>query len=201
MSFMKTYTGKTFFVTEPERTDFNISDVAHALSNLCRFGGHTKHFYSVAQHAIMVSDIVGSLTDNDPSLMLWGLMHDATEAYMIDLPTPIKNVMPQYRKREDKLMDLLIVAFKLPPHGEAKQLPEVVKKADRVALVTEARQLMRRGVSDWSVEYKTLKPYKVLISNMTPSEAKTAFLTRYSELLYKLKRKRTPKKRAELRVA
>lgn len=191
MSFMKTSQGNKFFPSEPHKTTFDIKDIAHALSNLCRFGGHTKRFYSVAQHSLLVADIVKSW-GGSPDAELWALMHDSTEAYMIDLPTPIKATMPIYAEREHELMALITNSFDLPNHGEHTQLPSIVKLADAVALVTEARQLMRDGLKDWSERQQRIASHPIRIVSLIPAEAKRAFLARY-KLIQRRRSKRVAK--------
>ncbi len=181
MSFMTTSRGNKFFPLEPARTVFDIKDVAHALSNLCRFGGHVKKFYSVAQHSILVADIVKA-QGGDADAELWALMHDSTEAYMVDMPTPIKAVIKGYSDMEHRLMSYLINGFALPNHKDMGQLPDVVKFADAVALVTEARQLMHGGLKDWDLKFKTLKPHATTIYPVSPARAEKAFLARYRKI-------------------
>ncbi len=181
MSWMHTFTGKKFHVLTPKDTTFDIEDIAHALANICRFGGHTRHFYSVAEHSMMVADIVKSL-GGSPLEQLWGLMHDATEAYMGDIPTPLKATLEGFSARENALMLLIGNKF-LPEHGEPSILPAIVKSADRIALVTEARQLMR-GTGDWGPEYDTVPSHPVNIEPYgLPGAASVAFLKKYKALV------------------
>jgi hypothetical protein len=184
MSWMQTYTGGKFFVNEPHKTKFDIEDIAHALSNLCRFGGHTRQFYSVADHSILVADIVkargGSVLQE-----LWGLMHDATEAYMIDVPTPIKATLPGYEAREHELMTFIATALELPAHGEAGLLPALIKQADMIALVTEARQLVR-GTDEWEEKYRIVDSHPIRLYPHRPDVAKNLFLGRYLSLTRQL---------------
>jgi 5'-deoxynucleotidase YfbR-like HD superfamily hydrolase len=180
MSWMQTYTGKKFYVSEPAKTDFDLGDIAHALSNQCRFGGHTKHFYSVAQHSLFVADIVkasgGNLVQE-----LWGLMHDATEAYMVDIPTPLKLTLDGYEERENQVMLLIASRLYIPHHGEEGLLPAVVKIADRVAVVTEARQLTH-GTKEWSKAYDAVASFPHEIMPVSPTVAERLFLDRYWKL-------------------
>lgn len=82
--WIQTFSGKKFFPLEPEKNEYDIHDIAHALSLKCRFGGHCQRFYSVAEHCVRVADIVA------PESKLWALLHDAAEAYLPDVCQPIK---------------------------------------------------------------------------------------------------------------
>ena len=97
--WIQTYTGRKFHPLDPAMTDFDLRDIAHSLSLLCRFNGHCLRFYSVAEHSVRVSRI---LPDD---LKLWGLLHDAGEAYLTDLPRPVKGQMPGFRDMEDKIVE------------------------------------------------------------------------------------------------
>jgi hypothetical protein len=115
----------------PDPEAILIEDIAHALSHLCRWGGHCKTFYSVAHHSILVA----SLLPEEHKLA--GLLHDATEAYMVDLPRPIKRRMPEYGKAEDRLLEVIARKFGFP-----YPLPEAVTQADDKMLRVEYRALM-----------------------------------------------------------
>ena len=98
--WIQTHLGIQFIVLEPRFENIHIGDIAHALSMNCRFNGHCKDFYSVAEHSVHVSRIL----DDDPNLALWGLLHDASEAYITDLPRPVKNAMPQFEEIEERYL-------------------------------------------------------------------------------------------------
>jgi 5'-deoxynucleotidase YfbR-like HD superfamily hydrolase len=115
----------------PRVEDIWIDDIAHSLANLCRFGGHCRQFYSVAQHSVLVSRLVPL------HLAFVGLMHDATEAYVGDMVRPLKYSLPQFLEIEDAIWRLIARRFDLPLH-----LPAEVKEADDIALVTERRDLI-----------------------------------------------------------
>ena len=102
---IRTYTGKYVNVFEPTEDMICIEDIAHALSNQCRFAGHTQSFHSVAEHCITCAVLA------PPQLALQALMHDASEAYFVDIPTPIKNHMPEYKVIEHKLMCVIANKF------------------------------------------------------------------------------------------
>ena len=118
---IRTFTGKTINIFEPDPEQICIEDIAHALSNLCRFNGHTKRFYSVAQHCVSCYNMV------DVKYKKAALLHDAAEAYLTDLPRPIKNEMPEYRDLEDKLMKAIAQAL----HFEYPLDPAVVFVDDK----------------------------------------------------------------------
>src|ERR1017187_6756440 len=103
--FIQTYTGKVFDFDDPQPEQIDILDIAHALSNLCRFGGHTRWHYSVAQHSIYVSRLcgLGALAPVWPMDALYGLLHDAAEAYCVDVPRPIKNELTGYTEIEGRV--------------------------------------------------------------------------------------------------
>lgn len=103
---IRTYSGKEFNFNYLNEDMICIEDIAHSLSNQCRFGGHTNHFYSVGQHALWMTN----QADEDK---LECLMHDATETYLLDIPKPIKNLLPQYSEYENKLHEIISKKFKL----------------------------------------------------------------------------------------
>src|SRR4051812_44303587 len=102
---IQTYSGKQFFPMRPIGGDIDIEDIAHALSNQCRFSGHCQRFYSVAEHSLRVAELV------TPQHKLWALLHDASEAYLVDLPTPIKRTLEEYRNAENRVMKAICRAF------------------------------------------------------------------------------------------
>src|SRR6266516_7060963 len=129
-----THTGKWFDVFNPKHEDVDLEDIAHSESMQCRFTGHTKQFYSVAQHSVLVSQ-------NCPSeYALAGLMHDASEAYLSDIARPIKkhpDFGPFYLKTEEKLQRAIFRHFGIP-----FEYMNYIHKADDLLLKTEARDLM-----------------------------------------------------------
>lgn len=141
--WLQTFSGKAVFPLQPRIEDICIDDIAHALSLLCRFGGHVKKFYSVAEHCVRASYEVPL------EHALWALLHDASEAYLIDLPRPLKHdpdTGRTYRAAESRLMRVICQRFGLP-----EQEPAEVKQADNRLLNTEQRDLMGPQVMPWSV--------------------------------------------------
>ena len=79
-----TYTGKKFHIFDPSLDEIDIADIAHSLSLICRYGGHLPEHYSVAQHSVLVSNLVPE------NIALEALLHDAEEAYTGDMIRPFK---------------------------------------------------------------------------------------------------------------
>jgi hypothetical protein len=149
-----------------------IEDIAHALSHLCRFAGHVPEFYSVAQHCVMVAHLLPS---RDPLLQLQGLLHDASEAYLVDLPHFVKHApeLAGYRALEADLEIKLAHRFGLPFPFDPK-----VKHADRTACDIEWKQMMRGE----SISFVApIKP-------QTPADARSRFLSTYRRLSFALNR-------------
>lgn len=130
-----TSAGRVVDVAQLEPPDIDIVTVAHALSHLCRWGGHTKRFYSVAQHSVIVANLCCDPED-EPDLYRCALLHDATEAFLVDLPRPIKHAMPDYQRLEAAVWSVIATRFDLP-----QVMPPEVERADRQALRWEAESL------------------------------------------------------------
>ncbi len=166
----QTFRRKRMYATRPIADDIDIVDIAHALSNLCRFTGHTSKFYSVAQHSVAVSH---GLEPCDPKLALWGLLHDAGEAYISDVAAPYKRhrLLEGYRDLEDRIMAAVCERF-----GLALEQPHAVHVVDKIQQDHEARALLPGGPL-W------LGPGGCPeIEVWSPAEAKANFLARYVEL-------------------
>ena len=126
---MRTFTGVNFNINSPRVEDIHIEDIAESLSKQCRFNGHCAGFYSVAQHSILVSDHCEN--------KLWGLLHDAAEAYIGDIITPIKRQLPLVNDLETLILELITKKYNLP-----WPMPQEVKIADMRRYDTEIRDLM-----------------------------------------------------------
>lgn len=135
---IETFSGGMIDPLNPTPGAICIEDIAHALSNVCRFTGHTKRFYSVAQHSIIVASILPA------PLKLWGLLHDASEAYIADVARPVKRRMPEYIANEKRLMQCICAKFDLE-----WPTPNEVDEADLRALATERRDLMPGNEPPW----------------------------------------------------
>ena len=159
-SYIQTYSGRKFFPFNPKAEDMDIEDIAHALSNQCRYSGHCKKFYSVAQHSYLVS------FKCHPENAMWGLLHDATEAYFVDVPTPIKHHIKELNELENKIAGVVAIKFDL-----VYPIPEDVHEADKSMFLIEWSNLMMQ------------KEMKDGFAVWTPQHAKKMFLQRYHEIL------------------
>jgi len=148
--WITTCTGKKFHYLDPKQEEICIEDIAHALALTCRFGGHCKMFYSVAEHSIRVADIV-----DYKKLKLSALLHDAHEAYLHDVPRPIKHDMPQYKVMADAIQKVIMNKFSC----QYNEVNQHIKYADDVMLATEAKTLLV-NMNDWSTLPKPLKTFK-----------------------------------------
>lgn len=145
--YIETWSGLDLYLPDPDLESICIEDIAHALSKICRFAGHVDRFYSVAEHSINVSLIVPR------ELRLQALLHDATEAYICDIPTPFKRMIPEYKVLEDNLWEAISRKY-----GVDFELHKEVKWADRTLLLTERDALKANTKRNWSPEYeKTLR--------------------------------------------
>ena len=140
-SFVETRSGKRVSVVDPQPDQFDIKDIAYALSNTCRFNGHCGGFYSVAEHSVAVALRLPR------ELRLAGLLHDATEAYLGDIPSPIKQFLPDYRVIEERFENALNAAFSI--RLDATDVM-AIKHADIAALFTEAHFLIPSQGKDWA---------------------------------------------------
>jgi hypothetical protein len=162
-------------------TEFDIEAIAHALSMACRFGGQCSEFYSVAQHSIVVAKIMGDMTNCNP---FEGIIHDASEAIMLDMPTPIKYMMPDYHALEKDLCARVRVSFGLPPEKSAQ-----CERADKLAMFMEAYGLISSKGATFddvlgarSQALRLRSKYAIWLKPMDWRTAKNWFLETYREL-------------------
>lgn len=169
--WMQTYSGKKFYPLDPRPEDICLEDIAHALSNLCRYGGHVDWFYSVAEHSVLVSS---ALTGDDAK---WGLLHDAAEAYVGDMVRPLKRQMPDYEEAERKVIAAVAERFNMP----TPTYSDAVIDADNRILLTERARLMRGKLAgEWGVD--SMEPLDVVVTGWGPDIAEQKFLARVEEL-------------------
>jgi 5'-deoxynucleotidase YfbR-like HD superfamily hydrolase len=166
----------SFWPLDPREEDIDIETIAHALSNLCRFGGHCKEFYSVAQHCVECTKIVFESGKYSNEECLQTLLHDASEAYIVDVPRPIKKLLPEYSVMEDNIQRTIYRKFGLP-----EEMPQVVKIVDNTMLVTEASQLLYE-TNGWWKQDNWPKPYLINIHPMKPIKAAHEFMCLFKQL-------------------
>lgn len=181
MSWIQTYTGRRFDLFAPQVDQIAIEDIAHALAMTCRFNGHTLRFYSVAEHSLRVAEILPA------RYRLWGLLHDAHEAYCGDVVRPLKRRLriratdgttdercyPDFQHYELQLQALIAARFEL-----VLPMPAEVGDADDILLATEARDLLLPPPEPWLVRARPLSPR---IFQMTADQAEAQFLHRFKE--------------------
>lgn len=138
-SFIRTFTGRKLFPYKPEAEQIHITDITHALSNICRYTGHTKRFYSVAEHSLLCYHIAQS-EGYDKKVQLYCLMHDFSEAYVNDMASPLKKFLKKYIKTENKIMDKIFEKFSVPVWESHEK--EIVKLVDETMLYSEMKHLM-----------------------------------------------------------
>jgi len=161
--WIQTYTGKHFYPLDPRPEDFDVLDIAHALAYKCRYSGHCSQFYSVAQHSVLVAAECEKRYPDRPNLAWWGLLHDVGEAYLPDIPRPLKQmdcgVLIECEKN--------IVKQAAKRFGLIGDEPPEVKQIDTAILATEGILLMG-DISDWYL------PEPPLDITIVPNNAKLA---------------------------
>lgn len=167
--------GDFFDFLSPEDHGYDIKLIAHALSNICRYNGHSKRFYSVAEHSVLVSQCVPT------SLQLCALLHDASEAYVGDMTSPLKRLIPEFGVIEDRIQACIAKVYGLP-----YPFPNEIHIADKRVYKAELPQITRSKDAMW---YPELEPAPVKVIGLTPAKAEQLFLNRYNELTQQTARK------------
>jgi hypothetical protein len=168
--FMQTYSGKAFFPLDPRVQDVDIRDIAHSLALQCRYAGHCRRFYSVAEHSVLIARwLVGRA---DAETALWGLLHDASEAYLVDVPRPVKPSLVGYKEAEAKVMEVIAKHFGMP-----LGMPEIVHEADNRIIADEIVNMTRMP---WHAKHDD--PLGVPLMYWSPSEAEEEFLATFEAL-------------------
>lgn len=170
--WMQTFSGRQFFPLDPRPEDIDPEDIAHALSLLCRYGGHVDRFYSVAEHCVLMSTAVA------PENALAALLHDATEAYVCDVPRPLKRQLVGYREIETAVWNCICLRFDIP-----LTVPGEVKEADNRILLTERDALMPNTRYSWESVDNVFAPLSVTVTGWPPAEAEEIYRDRLAALL------------------
>lgn len=171
--WMQTYRGGQFWPLDPDPAAIDIEDIAHSLSMQCRYAGHCIRFYSVAEHSVHVANHL-KRAGEPVNVQLWGLLHDASEAYLVDVPRPLKPFLPGYQEAERRVMAAIAVRFSLCPPA-----PPEVKETDNRILCDEAAQNMAEPPESWDL---IGPPLGVTLKYWWPELAKEAFLTKFRQL-------------------
>lgn len=174
--WIQTYLGNTFHPMDPRADEIHIEDIAHSLSMQCRYAGHCRRFYSVAEHCVLIA---GWLIDTGSAreVCAWGLMHDASEAYLVDVPRPVKPFLAGYAEAEKRVMWAVRERFQLPRVMDPK-----VKLADNRILTDERTALMAEPPVPWANEQR---PLGVRIECWPPEVAEAKFLSMFQALVGK----------------
>ncbi|NUN06057.1 MAG: HD family phosphohydrolase [Bdellovibrio sp.] len=170
-SWVITYSGKRFNILDPNPADVKIEDIACALARQARFNGHTRFFYSVGQHSCLGAEISPT-----KEIALHMLFHDATEAYVGDLVSPVKALLPDFEVIESRIHWAISQAFNLE-----YPLPKVVKQIDRRLLATEVRDLITKDLQSWSIGED--EPFDFPIIPWPPEVTEARFLEIAKSLL------------------
>lgn len=165
--WMQTFTGCQFWPLDPRPDEIHIEDIAHALSMQCRYAGHCIRFYSVAEHSVLLARHVS------PENRLWALLHDASEAYLVDVPRPIKADLDNYREIESRVMAAVCQRFGLPP-----DMPDEVHEADN-RIIGDERANLSSCVAEWS---DPPAPLGIEPAYLSPASAESLFLDAFGRL-------------------
>jgi len=183
-TWIETYTGKKVNPFYPKAEDIDIEDIIHALSMKCRFTGHCNQFMSVAEHSILVSNFCSN--ENK----LYGLLHDAGEAYLPDVARPLKPFISGFKEIENNLLGVILNKF-----GLKSELPEEVKLIDGKMCLTEAKQLgFDVDLDEWEVDIFTGKDVYEEVELMNYNWVVVKYLFR-NELLFYLDENKNIKNR------
>jgi hypothetical protein len=193
MSWIQTYSGQKFYPCNPDPEAVRIVDIAHALSMICRFAGNVKTFYSVGQHCVYTADWLlchfeskkghGLSKNQIRQIALLGLLHDAAEAYMGDIPRPVKAQFREAKAIEDRLLRVIlsVVAPSVSPEF-TDRVWSYVTAADNTMLGAEARDLFNGGcVEDWNLCIGIL-PADTVVVPCGHDRAEAMFLEMYYRL-------------------
>jgi hypothetical protein len=162
-----TFTGKQVDPLNLQPEDIYIEDIAHSLAKQCRFGGHVKTFYSVAEHSYRMSYAVSK------PLALCALLHDASEAYLIDLPRPVKRALPSFVELEESIQEVISRKFKIP-----YPFPEEIHEVDTIMAVSEADILLEGGLRDWAPDIASKSNPNMFVDSLNYfSQSKSYFST------------------------
>lgn len=169
--FMQTYTGRKFWPVDPKADEVFIEDIAHSLSLQCRYAGHCHQFYSVAEHSVLMARKLR--WEGGVEAALWALMHDASEAYLVDIPRPVKPSLIGYKEAEARVMAAICGRFSL-----GAEMPAIVHEYDTRIIGDE---LVNMAPMDWHARYDN--PIGVTLKYWSPAKAEAEFLATFAALM------------------
>lgn len=179
---MVTISGRSFDLKAPVPADIDIKDIGHALSNICRFAGHVKEFYSVAEHSVAVAAWLRK-QGFAPGVQMAGLLHDAHEAYTGDLPTPLKRLMGFSVDAVQGGIQALIHTMVFGKPNLKAEAIQAVTEADRVLLHVEAIQLQD---ATWASP-EIAAQYDITLACLEPTLARGVFMVAFAALTEEMK--------------
>jgi uncharacterized protein len=174
--YCETYTGRQFFPRNPNPKVVSVIDIAHHLSNQCRFAGATGRFYSTAQHCCLLARYTENILKKPALDCMQILMHDAAEAYLVDIPRPLKQYMGEYRQWDHNVTEAIRVWLGIAEHP----LPDFQDEIDSRIIADERTQLMSDSGNDWG----SVEPLGILIDPWPAEVAEREFLVRWAAYSY-----------------
>ena len=194
-AWMQTFTGRAFPVLEPTAADVSVVDIAYGLAFQSRFNGHTRRYYSIAQHCVLVSEIFEGMapefiwgnefhefTPREWGLVGLALLHDAPEAYLGDIVRPVKLSIQGFEELEARAMRAILEALGFGgvlfvDAAERERAGRLLKLADRVALATERRDLMGPPPRPWE-SIESVEPWPMPLESLAPERAFIEWMAR-----------------------
>src|SRR5262249_32784791 len=167
--WIQTFTGRQFWPLDPRAEELDIEDIAVALSRDCRYAGHCKRFFSVAEHCVLMTRVARGNGYNKRDQRT-ALLHDASEAYLRDIPRPLKRGLRGYREIESRLMEVIAARYEIdwpiPPH---------IKALDESICLDEREQNMAPPPVAWDCDFESTRPLGVELQYWSPAEAFARF--------------------------
>ncbi len=179
MSWITSFTGRKINFNELSHADICIEDIATGLSNICRFNGQCGKFYSVAEHCVLGAEHLKYTLKNHAAAKAF-LLHDASEAYLGDVSSPLKNIIESiYLPLENQLTNRINQVFNID-----NNYASLVKEIDMRMCITERDAMLDRNVR-WSDKYESLERLPIIVKNWEPRYAKAYFLDLFDLLFSK----------------
>jgi hypothetical protein len=182
--WMMTASGTRFYPRDPRPDEILISDIAHHLGRVCRYGGAVQGHYSVAEHCCLLADFFAFTWSSTPAEKTknarWALLHDGAEAYIGDLIRPIKPSLPEFAAIEAPLERMIWQKF-----GLGAVMPAKVKWADS-EIIGDERAGLFSAKSLKLAEWRPVAGLGIVVRQWTPGQATVQFLSRFARLFPEL---------------